>query len=421
MHIANRALVALPTAKVMIYQVYQTYADLLEPLRWNAHSAAPLLNWSYRDPRSAVTLRAWAAACEIFGDMRLTDARPPFGISRVQSHDEEFEVEEKVEYSTAFGSLLHFVKKPERTQPAVLLVAPMSGHFATLLRGTVQTLLADHDVYITDWHNARDVPADAGQFDLSDYIAHLMLFLKVIGPGAHMIAVCQPTVPALAAAALLAEDKSDVQPRTLTLMAGPIDTRVNPTEVNRLAQEKPLKWFATNLIGTVPLRYRGAFRRVYPGFVQISAFMSMNPDRHANAMADLFNYLVEGDLEKARTIKVFYDEYFATADLPAEFYLETVGRVFQDHALPLGELTFHGRPIHLSAIRRTALFTVEGEKDDICAIGQTLAAQELCIGVPPFMRKHHIQTGAGHYGVFNGRRWQTGIYPMLREFIHTFN
>jgi polyhydroxyalkanoate depolymerase len=405
----------------MIYQAYQAYADLLEPLRWHAQRTAPLLSWSLRDPRGAVALRAWAAACEVFGDLRLTDARPEFGIQSVASHGQELEVQERVEFATPFGSLLHFVKPRSAPQPAVLLVAPMSGHFATLLRGTVQTLLADHDVYITDWHNARDVPTGEGAFGLSDYINHLMLFLKVIGPGAHLIAVCQPTVPALAAVALLAEDKSDFQPRTLTLMAGPIDTRINPTEVNRLAQDKPIEWFKKNLIGSVPLRYRGAFRRVYPGFVQISAFMSMNPERHANAMADLFNHLVEGDLEKARTIKTFYDEYFATADLPAEFYLETVAQVFQEHALPLGRLEFHGRPIHLSAIRRTALFTVEGEKDDICALGQTLAAQELCIGVPPFMRKHHIQTGAGHYGVFNGRRWQTGIYPMLREFIHTFN
>jgi polyhydroxyalkanoate depolymerase len=405
----------------MIYQAYQAYADLLEPLRWNAQTSAPLLSWSLRDPRGAVTLKAWAAACEIFGDMRLTDARPPFGIESVSVAGQEVAVEEVVEFATPFGSLLHFKKQLASTQPAVLLVAPMSGHFATLLRGTVQTLLADHDVYITDWHNARDVPTDAGTFNLSDYISHLMLFLGVIGPGAHVVAVCQPTVPALAAVAILAEDKSDVQPRTLTLMAGPIDTRVNPTEVNRLAQEKPIEWFASNLIGTVPMRYRGAFRRVYPGFVQISAFMSMNPDRHANAMADLFNYLVEGDLEKAKAIKTFYDEYFATADLPAEFYLETVQQVFQEHALPLGHLTYYGREIHLSAIRRTALFTVEGQKDDICALGQTLAAQELCLAVPPFMRKHHIQTGAGHYGVFNGRRWQTGIYPMLREFIHTFN
>jgi polyhydroxyalkanoate depolymerase len=405
----------------MIYQAYQAYADLLEPLRRNAHGVMPLLQWSLRDPRSAVALRAWAAACEIFGDMRLTDARPAFGIDSVMVAGTPVEVTEKVEFATPFGSLLHFCKTSAAPQPAVLLVAPMSGHFATLLRGTVETLLIDHDVYITDWHNARDVPTNEGTFNLSDYIAHLMLFLEVIGPGAHLVAVCQPTVPALAAVALLAEDKSQVQPRTLTLMAGPIDTRINPTEVNHLARDKPIEWFANNLIGTVPLRYRGAFRRVYPGFVQISAFMSMNPDRHANAMADLFNHLVAGDLEKARTIKAFYDEYFATADLPAEFYLETVQQVFQEHALPLGELKFRGRPIHLSAIRRTALFTVEGERDDICAIGQTLAAQELCIGVPPFMRKHHIQTGAGHYGVFNGRRWQTGIYPLLREFIHTFN
>ena len=301
----------------------------------------------------------------------------------------------------------------------MLLVAPMSGHFTTLLRGMVQTLLRDHDVYLTDWLNVRDVPLLEGQFDLDDFIEHIIRFLKFLGPRTHLVAVCQPTVAALAAAALMAVDGAPEQPATLTLMAGPMDTRVNPTKVNALATSKPISWFERNLIDTVPVRYPGWLRRVYPGFIQLTAFMSMNPDRHAKAFAELYRHLANGDIEKAEPILTFYHEYFAMMDLPAEFYLQTIAAVFQEHLLPRGKLTSRGRLIEPGAIRRTALMTIEGEKDDICAVGQTLAAQDMCPGIRPYMKEHHMQPGVGHYGVFNGRRWEGHIYPRLRAFIHS--
>ncbi len=279
-------------------------------------------------------------------------------------------------------------------------------------------MLAEHDVYITDWHNARDVGLRHGHFDFDDFIEHLITFLEVLGPGAHLVAVCQPCVAALAAVAIMAEDGHPAQPRSMTLMAGPIDTRINPTEVNRLATSRPIGWFEGALIDTVPWRYNGAWRRVYPGFTQLAAFMSMNLDRHVKAQLDLFCHIANGDAERAAAIRKFYDEYLAVMDLPAEFYLQTVERVFQQHALPLGRLHWRGRRVDPQAIRRTALFTVEGERDDICAVGQTLAAQDLCTGLRPYMKRHHVQTGVGHYGVFNGQRWNSFIYPMLRNVVY---
>jgi poly(3-hydroxybutyrate) depolymerase len=297
----------------------------------------------------------------------------------------------------------------------------MSGHFATLLRDTVRTLVADHEVYVTDWHNARDVPLAAGRFGLDEYTEHLIQFLEVIGPGAHLVAICQPCVAALAAVALMAEDNHISQPATLTLMAGPIDCRISPTAVNELAAGKPIDWFEKNLVSIVPWRLRGAGRRVYPGFLQLSAFMSMNRERHMNTLREYYLNLVADEHEKAASTRDFYREYLAVADLPAEFYLETVGRVFQSYDLPRGELTWRGRKVNPGAIRRTALLTVEGERDDICAVGQTLAAQDLCTGLRPYMKRHHVQAGVGHYGVFSGRRWQQQIYPQLRETIHLFD
>jgi poly(3-hydroxybutyrate) depolymerase len=301
----------------------------------------------------------------------------------------------------------------------VLIVAPMSGHFATLLRETARTMLADHDVYITDWHNARDVPLAAGRFGLDESIEHLMTFLGAIGPGAHLVAICQPCVTALAAVAVMSEAGHPATPGSLTLMAGPIDCRISPTRVNTLAMDHSIEWFADNLIGTVPLRHEGGERRVYPGFVQLTAFMNMNLERHINSFRELFENLVRGDTEKAEATRKFYEEYFAVADLPAEFYLETVRHVFQEHSLARGKLRWRGRKVDPSAIRRTALLTVEGEKDDICSLGQTLAAQDLCGKLRQYLKTHYIQAGAGHYGVFSGKRWNNQIYPIVRDVIHT--
>jgi poly(3-hydroxybutyrate) depolymerase len=297
------------------------------------------------------------------------------------------------------------------------VVAPLSGHFATLLHGTVKTLLPDHDVYITDWHNARDVPLSAGPFGFDDYVAHIIQFLEAIGEGTHVLAVCQPCVQVLAACAVMARDDNPAQPYSMTLMAGPVDTRVNPTTVNELATSKPLDWFERNLIATVPSGFAGAGRRVYPGFVQVAAFMGMNLERHMKAHVELFENLASGEAGKAQTSKTFYDEYFAVLDLAAEFYLETIRIVFQEHDLPRGVLTYRGDTLDFRAIRRTALLTVEGERDDICAVGQTVAAQDICSSLRPHRKRHHMQAGVGHYGVFSGRRWQSQVYPLVRSHI----
>ncbi len=403
----------------MIYQAYQAYADALTPVRGIAETVISACEQAPPDVGETITVRRVAAANELLALARLTHERPDFGISMVESGGREVAVSEEVVHRTPFCSLLHFKKDSSAAQPRVLLVAPMSGHFTTLLRGTAQTLLRDHDVYLTDWHNVRDVPLLEGKFDLDDFIEHLITFLEVLGKGAHLVAVCQPTVAALAAVSLMAADGNPATPSTLTLMAGPMDTRVNPTKVNELATSKPIGWFERNLIGTVPVRYPGWLRRVYPGFIQLTAFMSMNPDRHTKAFTDLYHYLANGEIEKAEPILTFYHEYFAMMDLPAEFYLQTISAVFQEHLLPRGKLLSRGRLVEPGVIRRTALLTVEGEKDDICAVGQTLAAQDMCGGIRPYMKEHHMQPGVGHYGVFNGRRWDNQIYPHLREFIHS--
>jgi poly(3-hydroxybutyrate) depolymerase len=358
-----------------------------------------------------------AASYELIARCRLTHERPPFGIHTVTQGNREVEVREEAAHTTSFGTLLHFKKDSDIPQPRVLLVAPLSGHFATLLRGTVRTMLPEHDVYITDWHNGRGISIWQGRFDFEAFIDHIIRFIEIMGPGTHVIAVCQPCPAVLAAVAVMAEAGHQAQPRSLTLMAGPIDTRVNPTRVNELALKHPIDWFERNLVTSVPLRYPGALRLVYPGFLQLAAFMSMNIDRHWKAHNDLFDHLVNGEHEKAQAIASFYDEYFAVMDLPAEFYLQTVRLVFQEHALPRGLMEWHGKRVDPSAIRRTALFTVEGERDDICSVGQTVAAHDLCSRLRPYLKRHHMQAGVGHYGVFNGGRWSGHIYPLVKNLI----
>jgi polyhydroxyalkanoate depolymerase len=362
-------------------------------------------------------LRNLTAAYELIARAGLTHVRPPFGVNSVPVGNREVAVREVSERVTPFGTLLHFKKDIDTAQPRVLLVAPLSGHFATLLRNTVRTMLPEHDVYITDWHNARDINIGHGRFGFDDYVEHLIQFLEAIGPGAHLVAVCQPCVAALVAVAVMAQGNNRAQPRSMTLMAGPIDARVNPTRVNELATSQPIEWFEQNLIASVPFRYGGAMRRVYPGFVQLAAFMSMNLERHLKAHRDLYDNLAAGEYEKAQATKAFYDEYFAVLDLTAEFYLETVERVFQSHALPLGKLAFRGMRVDPAAIRRTMLLTVEGEKDDVCAVGQTVAAHDLCNKLRPYLKRHHMQPGVGHYGVFSGKRWEGQIYPIVKNVI----
>jgi len=404
----------------MIYELYQAHADVVEPLRAVARfSAARLAAWRI-DNEDIDIFGPVAAVSEILGHLKLTHSRPGYGIAAATVGNREVPVREEAADRTPFCTLLHFRKDLAVAQPRVLLVAPLSGHFATLVRDTIRVMLADHDVYVTDWHNARDVSLAHGRFGLDEYTEHLIRFLERLGPGAHMVAICQPSVPAMAATAIMAQEHNAAAPRTMTLMAGPIDTRVNPTKVNEFATRRPIGWFEQHLISAVPFRFNGAFRRVYPGFLQLAGFLSMNLERHAKSFHELFNHLVKGEDDKAAAIRDFYDEYFAVMDLTAEFYLETVRRVFQEHDLPRGKLKIYDTLVEPRAIRHTALFTVEGERDDICAVGQTLAAHDLCTGIRPYMKRHHVQTGVGHYGVFAGRKWSSQIYPQLRDFIYSF-
>jgi poly(3-hydroxybutyrate) depolymerase len=400
----------------MLYQAYQAHCDMMGPLRALASGAIAAIGI----PPTGLTntpLRNLTAVYELIARAGLTHERPAFGIDTVMVGNRPVAVSEEAALTTPFGTLLHFRKDTDVAQPRVLLVAPLSGHFSTLLRNTVATMLPEHDIYITDWHNVRDVPVESGAFGFDDYIDQIIRFLEAIGPGAHVIAVCQPCVAVLIAVAVMAAASNPAQPRSMTLMAGPIDTRVNPTKVNALAQSKPIDWFEQNLIARVPQRYPGAGRRVYPGFVQLGAFMSMNMDRHLKAHRELYQHLVNGETEKAKATKDFYDEYFAVLDLTAEFFLETVRLVFQEHALALGTLTWRGNKIEPRAIRRTMLLTVEGERDDICAVGQTVAAQELCTSLRPYLKRHHLQLGVGHYGIFSGRRWELQVYPLVKNVI----
>jgi polyhydroxyalkanoate depolymerase len=399
----------------MLYLAYQTQTDMMTPIRaWATMAMAaggqPIVN-------EHGVLRNLTAAYALISRAGLTHTRPPFGITSVTVGNREVEVREETAAKTPFGTLLHFKKDITATQPRVLLVAPLSGHFATLLRATVRTMLPDHDVFITDWHNARDVPITLGRFGIDEYVEHLIQFLDTMGPGSHILGVCQPCVAVLSAAAVMAQDGHPAQPKSMTLMAGPIDCRVNPTKVNELANKRDIGWFERMLTASVPIRFPGAFRRVYPGFVQLAAFMTMNIERHVKAHKQLYEDIANGEVEKAASTKAFYDEYFAVLDLTAEFYLETVRYIFQEYALPLGKLKWRGETVDPSAIRRTTLLTVEGERDDICAVGQTVAAHDMCSKLRPYRKRHHMQAGVGHYGVFSGRRWENQVYPIVKNVI----
>ena len=400
----------------MFYQAYQLWTDLMTPARLAASAAL-----SMRD--SLGPMGEWAGPRRFFSlaDMlahtKVTHTRPPFNITSVRSGNDDLPVREEVALALPFANLLRFAKDTLTPKPKVLVVAPLSGHFATLLRSTVATLLRDHDVYVTDWANARDVPLSAGRFGFDDYVDYVIRFIEELGPGANLLAVCQPCVPAIAAVALMAEDKNPLQPRTMTLMGGPLDTRVAPTVVNTLATSKPLSWFEETLIDRVPLRYRGRGRRVYPGFLQLSAFMSMNMGRHIGQHRALYQFMADGQDEAAQTIKDFYEEYFAVLDMDADYYIETVDRIFQRALLPRGLLEHRGRRVKPELIHKTALLTIEGERDDICAVGQTAAAHEMCSGLRPHLKRHYLQPGVGHYGVFSGSRWERQIYPQVRNHI----
>jgi poly(3-hydroxybutyrate) depolymerase len=401
----------------MIYQMYQAKADFMDPLRMMARNSSALLRTVSPHEPYGLAMRHINAALEVFGHSGVTHKRPSFGIHQVQVGNALVDVEDEVVFSTPFASLVHFKKDSDRKQPKLLVCAPMSGHFATLLRNTVEVLLQDHDVYITDWHNARDIPVSAGIFGFDEYVEHIIHFLEYLGPRSHVIGVCQPTVAVLAAVSVMAETNNACTPRSMVLLAGPIDTRRNPTKVNKLAKTKDIAWFEDKMIGVVPWRYKGHGRRVYPGFMQLTAFVSMNLDKHLSAHFKQYRSIAAEDHVAAATHRAFYDEYLAVMDLPAEFYLETVERIFQTHDLPLGHLHYHGKLVKPETIKKTFVFTVEGERDDICGLGQTSAALDLCAGLRPLLKRHHVQTGVGHYGVFSGKRWANEIYPRVKEVI----
>ncbi|MPS69006.1 MAG: polyhydroxyalkanoate depolymerase [Novosphingobium sp.] len=412
----------------MLYQAYQTCSDMLAPARMAAQAATGFRDRYLGGAQDMPWFRRFFALAEVFDKATITHKRPAYGIDSVLSGNRDVTVREEVALDLPFCNLLHFAKDDVATpQPRMLVVAPLSGHYATLLRDTVHTLLSDHDVYITDWKNARDVPLSEGDFGFDDFVDYVIHFLQELADpadqgsqgrrGAHVLAVCQPCVPVLAAVALMAQDDDPAQPRSMTLMGGPIDTRESPTSVNELATEHPFMWFEDNMIHTVPLRHPGAGRKVYPGFVQLSAFMSMNMGRHFSQFRKLYQALADERPADAQKIETFYDEYLAVLDLTADFYLETIDKVFQRALLARGELEHRGRKVDCGAIRKTALLTVEGERDDICAVGQTAAAHFLCSSLRPHLKRHHLQTGVGHYGLFAGSRWETQVYPQVRNLV----
>jgi len=400
----------------VLYQAYQFQDDLIAPMRFAARSMRATALSSFWGVGEGFKAR-FLAGIELLARYELSHSRPEFNISTVRVGNRDVPVTEQVALELPFGKLLHFAKDVDTAQPRVLVVAPLSGHFPTLLRGTVETLLRDHDVYITDWANARDVPVSVGAFGVDDYVDYLIRFIEEIGPGAHVLAVCQPCVQTLAAVAIMSEEKHHATPRSMTLMAGPIDPRENPTEVNEFAVAKSLAWFKGSVISRVPWRYKGGGRKVYPGFLQLTAFLAMNMERHKTAHKKLYEHLAAGETAEAEKIKTFYDEYFAVLDLTEEFYIETIDRVFHKAELATGAFTFRGRPVDPAAIRNTALLTVEGGRDDICALGQTSAAHDLCRSLRPHLKRHHLQANVGHYGVFSGKRWEREIYPVVRNMI----
>ena len=402
----------------MLYEAYELQRTLLAGAgamaglgsEWMHNPANPLAN----TPMGSVL----ASGLDVFAHASAIYGKPSFNLPFTVIDGEEVPVIEVIEARRPFGQLIHFTRPDAPAgQPRLLIVAPMSGHYATLLRGTVERMLPGHDVWITDWRDARQVALEEGKFDLDDYVSYLIGFLDHIGPGTHVLAVCQPAVPAYAATALMAADDHPARPRSLTMMGGPIDTRQAPTAVNTVATQRPHTWFEQNVIATVPWFYPGAGRKVYPGFLQLTGFMAMNWGNHLVSHWQMFRHLVEGDQESAEATKAFYDEYRAVCDMTAEFYLQTIDAVFQRHLLPKGEMMVGGRLVDPAAIRDVALLAIEGERDDISGLGQTKAALTIATNLPDGFKKYHMAKSVGHYGIFNGRRWREQIAPVLERWI----
>jgi poly(3-hydroxybutyrate) depolymerase len=410
-----------PAMTTPMYWFYELAQASLNPARAMSDAARlmfknPMNPWSHTDFGKSI-----AAACEVFERTTRRYGKPEWGLDDTEVNGMRAPIEIHNVWEKPFCRLLYFERKLERPlrhpQPRVLIVAPMSGHYATLLRGTVEAFLPTHEVYITDWADARMVPAAAGRFDLDDYVDYVIEMLQTLGGNVHVVAVCQPSVPVLAAVSVMEANDDPFVPVSMTLMGGPIDTRRNPTAVNNLAAEKGIDWFRSHVITKVPFPHPGFMRDVYPGFLQLNGFISMNLDRHVDAHKDLFNHLIQGDGDLADKHREFYDEYLAVMDLTAEFYLQTVDVVFVKHALPKGEMTHRGKLVDPSKVKRVALMTVEGEKDDISGLGQTEATHTLCSSIPDERRVHYVQKGVGHYGVFNGSRFRSEIVPRISDFM----
>ena len=405
----------------MLYEAYEMQRSMLAGAGAMAQWGADFL----QDPANPLSYLGggpvMASALDVFAHATASRGKPAFGLTRTVVDGADVAVHEEIVLQKPFGQLKHFRREGVEGGPKLLIVAPMSGHYATLLRGTVERMLPSADVFITDWRDARLVPLADGSFNLDDYIDYLIEFLEAIGPGAHMLAVCQPSVPCYAAAALMSADGNACRPKTLTMMGGPIDTREAPTSVNTLATQRPHAWFEHNAIATVPLPYPGAGRRVYPGFLQLAGFLSMNLGNHMMSHWEMFKHLVRGDGESADATKGFYEEYRSVCDMTAEFYLQTVQLVFQTHALPTGTMTHRGRPVDPAAITDIALLAIEGERDDISGLGQTKAALTLATELPEASKQYFMAEGAGHYGIFNGSRWRETIAPVVEQWIAAHN
>lgn len=411
----------------MLYHMYDLQHALLTPARVSAE----VMRIAFSNPWNPLAYtqggRTAAAGAELFERVTRRFGEPEWGLHHTTIDGKKIALKEEIVQERPFCNLTHFRRDIKRKDPRLLVVAPMSGHFATLLRGTVEALLPHHDVYVTDWVDARQVPLSEGKFDLDDCIAYIREFLSLLGPDVHVIAVCQPAVPVLAAVSLMAADNDPNQPLTMTLMGGPIDPRISKTAVTQLAEERPLSWFENSVVTQVPFYYPGAFRKVYPGFLQLSGFMSMNLDRHIGSHMKFFQHLIEGDGSSAESHRKFYDEYNAVMDITAEFYLQTVSTVFQEHSLPRGKMKWKdplsGKsfPVKPGKIEHTAMLTIEGELDDISARGQTTAAHDMCYSLSQHKQFHHFQLQTGHYGIFNGRRWRSDIMPRIRNFIRQFD
>lgn len=400
-----------------LYQLHELQYAAIGPLRAFAGAAKHL----HSNPFSPLTYTGFgrhvAAAAEVIERITTRYGKPDFEITHTTVDGRHVDIEEEIIEEGPFCRLLHFKKSKGLGQPKLLLVSPMSGHHATLLRGTVEAMLPFADVYITDWVDARYISMAYGKFDLEDYIAHTIHYMKQLSPDLHVMAVCQPSVPVLIAASVLNQASDPDAPASMILIGGPVDARVNPTKVNLMALEHPMDWFESRMITRVPFNYPGFMRRVYPGFMQLASFINLNLERHIDAHVDMFKHLVQGDGESAAAHRKFYDEYLSVADLPAEFYLECIGKVFQQFLLPQGKFDYEGELVTPKAITKTALLTLEGELDDISGVGQTEAAQTLCSGLSASMKHHHMQKGVGHYGIFNGRKFKEHVVPIIVDFM----